>query len=192
MRARLAAARAKGGALPPPNTDKTLADLRSVRREADKLGEGPWSLKKSVDSVVRSVVRHAGDDIQQLVGTSQRHATGASQKSGEHKGKASASGVEGLKDAKELHAPVRRLALSHPRAGVPGTPKMEAKGAAWQAQLKDLNALTEDVDRVSSSDDIADMHGVDVALHKLVAGLEHRRDAAAHQHKPAHTSAGKH
>ena len=137
-----------GGVL-EPDAQKTVRDLRRVRSAANKLGEGPWSLGGALDSVVRTAMRHAGDDIRMLVGLGHVH----------HKD-VRAGKDSSAKSARQLNAP---------KGKVPD-------GAdALQAKMKDLNALTADVDEVTTSDDISDMRGVDAKLHKLVSNMKGRR-----------------
>lgn len=134
-----------------PNTEKMVADLRKVRSEGQKLGEGPWGLAYGTDKVVRSIVRHAGDDIRGLMGMGSVHA-----------GK-SAKERDSLKSAKHLNM------------GGHSDKKIEDPKDADSAKMSDLNALTADVDQVTNSDDIADMRGVDAKLHTLVDNLRQRR-----------------
>jgi len=147
------------GAMRRPDTHKMVQDLRKVRSEANKLGEGPWSLTGAMDRVVRSTLRHAGDDIRMLVGIGHVH----------HKDRAispAAKAAASVKTAKQLNAPA------------PGAKGDVDKAAdAFHAKMKDLNALTADVDEVTTSDDIADMRSVDDMLHKLVANMRSLRAA---------------
>jgi hypothetical protein len=51
---------------------------------------------------------------------------------------------------------------------------MEDAADAKEAKLRDLNALTADVDQVTNSDDMADMRSVDAKLHQLVKNMRQR------------------
>ena len=146
---------AKGGYV-RPDTQKMVTDLRKVRSEADKLGEGPWSLTRGVDKVVRAAVRHAGDDIRSLVRMGQVHPRGVA------KGKVR-GGQTWLAAARGKNAGGHAVVTT-----------MESGAAALHSQMADLNALTRDVDEVTDKDDVADMRGVDKKLHQLVEGMRQR------------------
>jgi hypothetical protein len=151
------------GALNMPNKEKMVEDLRKVRKEADKLGEGPWSLGGAMDKAVRSALRHAGDDIRMLVGIGHVH---------QHR-KGSGNGAGTVKSAKDLNGPGGVVGGMGP-GGMGAPPKMEDAADAKEAKLRDLNALTADVDQVTNSDDMADMRRVDAKLHQLVKNMRQR------------------
>jgi hypothetical protein len=154
------------GAMTQPPTQKVVQDLRRVRSEANKLGGGPWSMTRAMDKVVRSAMRHAGDDIRMLVGLGHVHHRDIANSLHSPAAREAAS----VKSAKQLHAA---------RRGAPTSPKGDVDKAAdaFHTKMKDLNALTADVDEVTTSDDLADMRSVDAKLHTLVANLRSRRAA---------------